>query len=78
MESSLPLVTNPEEPKGSLILAGRDDNAIPTVTTHPDAYYRHNISDEDIDVFVNSSRDGLTDAMWGAVGAFLSSLPSIP
>ena len=42
-------------------------SSIPTVTTHPDAYYRHSISDEEVDVFVNSSRDGLTDVMWGAL-----------
>jgi hypothetical protein len=52
------------------------NQTVPTLTTHPDDYRRHNISDEEVDVFVNSSRDGLTDVMWGAFGAFLGALPS--
>lgn len=63
-------------PQVSGYLPPPESQTVPIRTSLPDAIDRHNISDEDIDVFVNSSRDGLTDAMWGSVGAFLNSIPT--
>jgi hypothetical protein len=42
--------------------------SIPTRTTRPDYLPRHDISDEELEVFANTNRDGLSDRMWGAAG----------
>ena len=45
-------------------------------TTVPDKIVRHNISDEELDVLCDSSRDELWELRWAALGALLSALPA--
>jgi hypothetical protein len=44
-------------------------------TTLPAELRRHNISDEELEMLMQDSRDGLTEAFWAFVGGFLASLP---
>ena len=45
-------------------------------TSLPDEIHRHNISDEELDVLCDPSRDELWETKWAAVGAFLGTAPS--
>lgn len=45
-------------------------------TTMPDEILRHNISDEDLTMFGDASRDGLSEAMWAMFGAAIGFAPS--
>lgn len=48
----------------------------PISTTMPDELLRHDISDEELDVLCDPSRDELWELKWAAFGAFLATVPS--
>jgi len=45
-------------------------------TTFPPEILRHNISDDELEMFANTSRDGLSDSFWGCFGGALAALPA--
>lgn len=54
----------------------RRDTEHTIVTTMPDEIPRHNISDEELDMLCDPSRDELWETKWAALGAGLGALPT--
>ena len=50
---------------------------IPTKTTAPEEIIRHNISDEELEMFLNSNRDGFSETMWACVGISAGVITSV-
>lgn len=65
-----------EESKDRSGYTGLEPNTFQISTTRPDCLYRHDISDEELTMLMNSSRDSFTDAMWTSIGAFIGVAPS--
>lgn len=45
-------------------------------TTHPKEILRHNISNEELEMFTRNNRDGLSEAFWACVGGSIAALPA--
>jgi hypothetical protein len=52
------------------------DTGLSIHTTLPDKLLRHSISDEQLEMFMTESKDGLSETFWGLVGAACAALPS--
>jgi hypothetical protein len=48
---------------------------LPVQTTRPPILIRHDISDEELEMLKEGSRDGLSGALWAFAGAALSAIP---
>jgi len=71
----------PSGQSGSLVPAqfpttGAAGKPIPIRITAPEVLLRHNISDEQLDMFAEGSRDGMSEAFWAFVAAALGALPA--
>jgi hypothetical protein len=64
-------------PLGRTVFASSAARPVQILTTQPAQLLRHNISDEELEMLGATNRDGLSEALWGCVGAAIALLSPV-